>query len=437
VKVSEFTRRWWPVGVGAALGIATALALVAVTPKSYTATSVLFLGAPASSDSSGAYNGDLFSQQRASTYSQVVTNRDLAVKVIDDLALSITPEQLSKKVSASQIPKTVLVRLSVTDGSAQRAANIANAYASDFTEYIARLETPVGSSQPISDVSVIQKAELPTSPTSPNTLLNILGGLVGGIVIGLFAKWLMRTLNRRVRNSNQVAESTGAPVLGVLPKDATHRRRRLNLESDTNSEYAEAVRKLRTNLLYADVDAPPRSIAFISPTSTVATTATAANLAVVLDGIGRKVALIDADVRESRLARYLGGESGYVAGGAHGGLTSVITGAAAVDDVVVSIRDTGVDVVFAGPPTRTASEALASDSLAKLFNELQNSHDFVICDTPGLLTATDAAVVGLACDGVVVLAVQGKTRIEDLSETVETLRSLGAKIIGAVLTEAR
>jgi uncharacterized protein involved in exopolysaccharide biosynthesis len=78
VKIRAVTRRWWPVGVGAALGIAAALALVAVTPKSYTATSVLFLGAPASSDSSGAYNGDLFSQQRASTYSQVVTNRDLA-----------------------------------------------------------------------------------------------------------------------------------------------------------------------------------------------------------------------------------------------------------------------------------------------------------------------------------------------------------------------
>ena len=112
----------------------------------------------------------------------------------------------------------------MTDSSAQRAADIANTYASDLTEYIARLETPVGSNRPVSDVSVIQKAELPTSPASQNTLLKILAGLVGGIVLGLFAKWLMRKLDRRVWTSEQVAESTGAPVLGVLPKDVAIRQ---------------------------------------------------------------------------------------------------------------------------------------------------------------------------------------------------------------------
>lgn len=430
MRVIQLVRSYWPVGLGAVLGIAAGLTLVAIAPKSYTATSVLFLGAPASNDSAGAYSGDLFSQQRASTYSQVVSSRDLAVKVIDDLGLTITPEQLSRKVTAAQIPKTVLVRLSVTDGSAHGAADIANTYASDFTRYIGRLETPLGSSQPISDVTVIQKAEVPTSPTSPNTLLDILGGLGVGIVLGLFAKWLMRILNRKVRNLKHITESSGAPILGVLPKDPARRSRRLDLATDANSAYAEAVRKLRTNLLYADVDAPPTTIAFISPRSTVSTTATAANLAVILDGMGRHVGLIDADIRESRLASYVGSES-------RGGLTSVITGAAALDDVIVRIPDTGIDVLVAGPPMKAASEVLASDSLAKLLTDLQSSHDFVFCDTPGLLTANDAAVIGLACDGIVLVAVQGQTLIDDLAETVEMFRNLGGKIIGVVLTEAR
>ena len=108
--------------------------------------------------------------------------------------------------------------------------------------------------------------------------------MVGGIVLGLFVKWLMGKLDRRVWTSEQVAESTGAPVLGVLPKDAAIRNKRLDLASDSSSAYAVAVRKLRTNLLYADVDAPPVTIAFISPTSTVSTTATATNLAVALAG---------------------------------------------------------------------------------------------------------------------------------------------------------
>jgi len=115
----------------------------------------------------------------------------------------------------------------------------------------------------------------------------------------------------------------------------------------------------------------------------------------------------------------------------------VITGAAALDDVIVRIPDTGIDVLVAGPPTKRASEVLASDSLAKLLTDLQNSHDFVFCDTPGLLTANDAAVIGLACDGIVLVAVQGQTLIDDLAETAEMLRNLGGKIIGAVFTEAR
>ena len=108
-----------------------------------------------------------------------------------------------------------------------------------------------------------------------------------------------------------------------------------------------------------------------------------------------------------------------------------------VDDALVRVPDTGVSVLLAGPASNTASEVLASDSLAKLLAELRNGYDFVLCDTPGLLTAADAAVVGLACDGVILVASQGKTRIEGLSETAETLRGLGAKVIGAVLTEAR
>ncbi len=430
MKVQKFVRHWWPVGAGAVLGIAGGLALALSTPTPYTATSTLFLGAPVSADSAGAYSGDLFSQQRAATYSQLANSRDLAVKVIDDLALPMTPDELSAKVTAGQVPKTVLVEVSVTDSSAQRAADIANTYATDLTEYIARLETPVGSNRPVADVSVIQTAEVPKSPASKNTLMKILVGMAGGIVLGLFVKWLMGKLDRRVWTSEQVSGSTGAPVLGVLPKDVALRKQRLDLASESSSAYAVAVRKLRTNLLYADVDAPPVTIAFISPTSTVSTTATATNLAVALAGASRHVALIDADMHESRLARYVGEDSDR-------GLMSVITGNVEIDDAIVRVPDTGVSVLLAGPASNTASEVLASDSLAKLFTELRNGYDFVFCDTPGLLTAADAAVIGLACDGVVLVASQGKTRIEGLSETAETLRGLGAKVIGAVLTEAR
>ncbi|OBB73331.1 polysaccharide biosynthesis tyrosine autokinase [Mycobacterium sp. 852014-52144_SCH5372336] len=426
----EFARRWWPVALCAVLGIAAGLALSAATPKSYTATTTFFLGSPASADSSGAYNGDLFSQQRSATYSQLAGNRDLGLKVIDDLALPITPDELATKVTASQVPKTVLLQLSVTDGSAQRAADIANSYGQNFPKYVARLETPAGSSEPVAAVDVIQEAEAPASPTAPKTALNAVVGLAVGLFLGLFINWLRRIFDRRVRTEEQVENATGTPILGTLPKDRARSKRKLDPDADAKTAYAESIRELRTNLLYVGVDAPPKTIAFVTPSSSMSTTATAANLAVALDGINRYVALIDADLRSPRLTRYLGVSCDL-------GLTAVIDANTMLDDVLVRVPTTGIDLVPADSTHRSPGDVLASDGLAKLIAELGNSHDFVFCDSPDLETANDATVIALACDGVILTAVQGKTKRDELSAAAQTLRRLGANVLGAVLTDVR
>lgn len=453
MKIRDFARRWAPVALGAAVGVAVALTWFALTPKPYKATTTLFVGSPGSTDSSIAYNLDLFSQQRALTYSQLAQSRDLAVKVRDDLGLSISPEELSAKVSIAPVPKTVLMTISATDSSPQYASDIANMFASDFTQYVARLETPKGSDQPSAIVTVVQKAEPPELPTSPSIIVALLTGLVLGAAIGLLVQWVMRIVDRRVRTSEQVAQATGVPVLGVVPRDAARLKQRLNLATDATSAYAEALRKLRANLLYAAGDAPPRAITFVSSTSTVATTAIATNLAVVLDGMGRHVALVDADMRESRMASYIG--SGFVDALVSSGrrrraepdgaprlrqvrgLSSVLTGQSTLVDEILRVPDTRIDLLLAGPPSKNAGELLASDALAKLFTDLRNTYDFVMCDTPGFLTVIDAADVGRASDCVVLVAAQGKTRVDGLSEAANTLRSVGVRIIGAVLTEAR
>jgi Mrp family chromosome partitioning ATPase len=249
----------------------------------------------------------------------------------------------------------------------------------------------------------------------------------------------MRILDRRVRTSKQIVESTSAPVLGVLPRDRALRKRRLNFATEPAPAYAEAVRKLRVNFLYAVVDAPPKTIAFISPRSTVSTTATATNLAVAIDATGRHVALIDADMRGPRLAGYIGGADvlGASAGGPGKGLSSVLAGDVPFDGAMLRMPDTGIDILLAGAPSKTAGEMLATDALAKLFAELRSSHDFVFCDTPGLLTVADAAEIGRACDGVLLVVQQGKAQVDQLSETADTLRRVGANVIGAVLTDAR
>lgn len=181
--------RFWPLLLGAVIGLAAGLAYTLVTPTAYTATSVLFLTSPASTDSIGAYQGDLFSQQRATTYVQLFGSDDLATKVIDDLGLKTTPGALKHEVVATQVPKTVLMTVAVTDTSRQRAADIANSYAMNFNDYVQRLETSRVTGTPTIAISIVNKAEPPKSPSSIGLPIALAIGLAAGLALAGFGLW--------------------------------------------------------------------------------------------------------------------------------------------------------------------------------------------------------------------------------------------------------
>jgi len=143
----ELLRGWtifrhrWPI-VLACLVVAVVWATIycASADRQYTASTELFLRAPDVKTSAGAYQGDLFSRQRAQTYVKMFDSDDLAQMVIDKLGLTVTPQQLVSHVSASTVKNTVLMVVSVTDSNAQHAANIANGYGAVLGTFVARLE---------------------------------------------------------------------------------------------------------------------------------------------------------------------------------------------------------------------------------------------------------------------------------------------------------
>ncbi|GCA99482.1 polysaccharide biosynthesis tyrosine autokinase [Mycolicibacterium sp. NCC-Tsukiji] len=439
MKVRGLARRWWPIGLLAVIGLAGGLALAAATPKAYTATATLFVGSAVSPDSAAAYNLDLFSQQRTLTYSRLIQSRDIATRTIKDLGLDMSPEELSAKISATPVPKTVLMRLSATARTPSGASDIANMFTNEFALYVSQLETPKGAKYPSAVVTVVERAAPPTSPTSPNATLYGLAGLGVGVVLGLLVSYVLRFLDRGVRTSKEVSDVLKSPVLAELPREPSSGNRKLNVADTEATAYGEAIRKLRAKLLYATVDSPPRVIALVAAESTMATTATAANLAVVMDRVGRQVVLVEGDMREPRLGGYLGEltSTRSSAGSEGSSLCAVLTGDVSTADALLQIPDTGVDVLLAGAPSNSGSDALATDALAKLFTELRSSHDVVLCDTPGLLSVVDAIDIGRVCDGVLFVVPQGKIQKEQLSAAADALRSVGVNVIGAVLTDVR
>jgi capsular exopolysaccharide synthesis family protein len=401
-------------------------AVLATTPTSYQAQTTLFLGSPVSTDSAGAYAGDLFSQQRAITYAQMFTSNDLAVKVIDDLSLPITPAALAHEVSAKQVPKTVLLQVTVTDRSAQRAADIANDYASNFASYVAHLETPASSAQSNAAITVVQKATVASTPSAPSAPLDLGGGLVAGLVLGAAGLWVRRRLDRSVATAAQVRGATDADVLGELPTG--RRRSALHPETEAGSNYAEALRKLRTNLTYLDVDRPPAVVLLAGPTAAEPGTPTAADLAILFGELGRRVVVVDADLRIPTLADYLG------IGDADGfGLSQVLTHTTSLEAALARTAHENVHALPAGPIPADPSELLASEAMTKVLAALRAGYDLVLIDAPAVLRYTDAAVLAARADGVVLLARAGRSTAAQLSEAATALRRVGARLLGTVL----
>ncbi|MDQ1203273.1 polysaccharide biosynthesis tyrosine autokinase [Rhodococcus sp. SORGH_AS_0303] len=417
----------WAVPLGAVVGAILALMLTATMPKSYTASTVLFIGSPAAGDSAGAYQGDLFSQQRAGTYAQLFTGDDLAVKVNDDLSLGLTPSELASKVTAAAVEKTVLLQVDVVDGSPTRAADIANAYASNFAQFVGQLENPTGGGQPSSLVTVITAAEAPAAPTSPSSTTNLAAGVVAGGALAGAVVWLRRRLDKRVRSVDALSEAAGAPVLGRLPADSARGSTLISLPENSTDGYTESARKLRTTVQFVDADKQKESLVVTGVGDSAASREVAATLALLLTETGRTVVLVDADLREASLHRYVGAPDAAV------GLTDVLAGAIMVEDAVTTVAGGRLSFLAAGSASSTPGEDIAANLMRTVLAELARTYDHVVVAAAAADAYADAAVLSHDVDGTVVVVREGASTAAQVSTAARALRSTGGTLYGTVL----
>lgn len=409
--------------------------LTKVIPATYTATTQLFIGSPAAGDSAGLYQGDLFSQQRAATYAQLFGGDDLATKVIDDLSLDMTASELADDVSASAVDRTVLLDVSVSADSAQGAADIANAYAANFARYVGQLENPVGGSAPSTQVSVVRRAEVPEAPSSPSLPLYLGGGLALGAVVGGAVVWTRRRFDTTVHDVETAADLVDAANLGLLPADPDREVSLLHLPQQASTPYAEAMRKLRTTIQFADPQHPLRRMVVVGADEGDGAHAVAAHLALMFGEVGRRVVLVDADMRTAPLDVYLtAGGRGAGDSGATAGLSDVLHGTATVEDVVVPMADGRFDLLPAGSPTTGPAEDIASPAMGRLIADLHARYAYVILVGAAAAEYTDAAVLAVNTDGVILVARAGSTDDADLTEAGVAVRSAGARLLGVLLT---
>ena len=419
--------RWVTITATTLAVLLCAVAYTVIQTPLYQATTRLFVSTAAGSSVSDLYSGNRLSQERVLSYAQLITGETLAQRTIDRLNLGSSAATLAAKVEAKAKPDTVLIEVSVIDPSPVQARDIANALSEEFVDMVRELETPRPGAIPDARVVVEQRATIPGNPVVPKRTRNIALGLVLGGLIGIGLALVRDLLDNTVKSRDDLEHITGTGVVGVIPFDKDRRSNPAIAFEKESSPTAEALRKLRTNLQFISVDDPPRLIVVASAVPNEGKSTTAINIALVLAEGDHNVLLVDADMRRPSLAKYLD-----VVGSV--GLSTLLSGAASVDEVLQETKFPRLTVVAAGPTPPNPSELLGSLAARNTFGQLRKQFDFVIIDSPPLLAVTDGAILAAQSDGALILVRAGSTKREQLTQAVGILKDVGATLLGAVLT---
>jgi capsular exopolysaccharide synthesis family protein len=440
-----FGRYWWLIVILAVLGGAIGYStwafpgLVPYTDREYQSTATLFVATQSGSNVTEAYQNNLFSIDRASSYASLATSEQVAARAVDQLKAPISAGELRGKIVATPVPKTVLLKVGVKDPDPAQAQTYANAVANQLVGLVSELETSRRGGTPAAGAVVVDEANYPTEPLGRGMWIRIALGVAGGLLLGIIVAILAGVFDKRLRGREPVEDVTGSLVIGVLPLDPLRRRVDVaDLASD--GLYAERLRELRTNLRFtarAHGGNPPKLIAITSPSAEDGRTTTAIDLAAVLTESGRSVVLVDGDMRKSALADRLPLSGPMRDGASQRGLSTVLVGETnLVEALIPGVELDGHPVALlpAGPTPARPGEVWGTDRAGRLLDELAHDFDYVIIDTPPLETYSEGAVIGALSDGALLLARMRRTTSSALRRALRTLQSANVALLGTIVT---
>jgi len=284
-----------------------------------------------------------------------------------------------------------------------------------------------------SRLSVVEPAVPPATAVSPRPVVNSILAATVALMASAAVAFLIESVNDTVRDSDDVEAVTGLPTLGRIGQIRASGRQqlyRLAAVVYPRSPEAEAYRTLRTNVEFAAVDSGVRTLLVTSAVPGEGKTVTAANLAVVFAQAGRRVLLVDADLRAPGIDAIFDLDNAT-------GLTTAIHADRSLAVVASDTEVTGLRVVTTGPVPPNPAELLSSDRMRAIIAKAAADHDLVIIDSPPVEVVTDAAILSALVDGTVLVVDARRTRRRSLRRARETLSAADARVLGVVLNRIR
>jgi len=276
------------------------------------------------------------------------------------------------------------------------------------------------------NISVVDRAKVARSPSSPNLMVNTALALVFGIGLAAGLVFLLEKMDSSIRDPQIVSSRFGVPLLGIIPEIFDQKVSDAIL--DKKSPIFESYFSLMTNLGFATSHGLPRSIMLTSSQPREGKSNSSLCLATVLAATGKKVVLVDADVRNPSLNRYLDIANNR-------GLSHYLSGDDNIEGMIETLPAYGFSLMTAGKTPPNAAELLGSERLGVLFSRLLEQFDHVLVDAPPLLGLADAPLIARRVEGVLFTIEANSTKSRVIGTALTRLRMSGAKLFGAIVTK--
>lgn len=276
-----------------------------------------------------------------------------------------------------------------------------------------------------SNVSVVDPAQTPGGPYTPNLLMNLLISALAGLAIGIAIAFILEQLDGAIKAPSDVEDSLGVPMLGVIPQ--TEFEGVIAELKDRKSELSEAYLSVQTSLRFSTEHGVPKTLCITSSNETEGKSTTSLAIASNTGRGDKRTLLIDGDMRNSSLHKSLGIERGR-------GLSDLLSGAS-VDSVEYhQVGDSNLFAMTAGELPPNPAELLSTTRLAQVLEQLSERFDHVIIDAPPVIGLADAPLISSVTDATVFVVKSGSTGTKSAIASLRRLRDVGVKVLGVVLT---
>ena len=359
------------------------------------------------------------------------------VIIATDKQIARLKEQLkaiNKKIELLPETQRVIVRLS---SDVQVSTEL-------YTTMLNNAQTlRVAKSGTIGNVRIIDEAVLPMKPIKPKKSLIVMVSFILGLMIGIAWVFIRKALHRGIEDPDQIEKQLNIPVYASIPHSDVQAKLSAKLSKSLKPEVdqpyilalshkedlaIESLRSLRTTLHFAFLEAQNNIIMITGPSPGIGKTFVAINLAVVLADAGKKILLIDADLRKGLTHQSLGLDR-------ENGLSDLISNSISLEQAVRHIATANIDYISTGSIPPNPSELLLHERFEQLLKTLAKQYDHIIIDTPPILAVTDAGIIGRVASATLMVVKAGQHPLRELEQCTKRLAQSGVTMKGIVFND--